>query len=53
MSYADVGRYIAQQLRVDRNLVKTVSAKSSEMPIGPRHVILHLTAQHSEPHMAL
>ncbi|MGC1698280.1 MAG: hypothetical protein WA796_06080, partial [Pseudolabrys sp.] len=52
-AFGDVGRYIAQQLRVDRNLVKTVSAKSSEMPIGPRHVILHLTAQHSEPHMAL
>jgi len=52
VSYADVGRYIAQQLRVDRNLVKTVSAKSSEMPIGatPRHTTLDgttLRAAHS------
>jgi len=42
VSYADVGRYIAQQLGVDCNLVKTVSAKSLGMPIGatPRHTTL-------------
>jgi len=42
VSYADVGRYIAQHLRVDRGLVKTESAKSSGMPIGatPRHTTL-------------
>jgi len=42
VSYADVGRYIAQQLRVDCDLVKNASAKSSGMPMGatPRHTTL-------------
>jgi dTDP-4-dehydrorhamnose reductase len=42
VSYADVGRYIAQHLRVDRGLVKTESAKSSGKPIGatPRYTTL-------------
>ena len=46
VSYADVGRCIAQQLRVNRDLVKTVSAKSSGMPIGatPPHTTLDSTA---------
>jgi dTDP-4-dehydrorhamnose reductase len=45
VSYSDVGRYIAQQLRVDCDLVKTVSAKSSGLPIGatPHHTTLDST----------
>ena len=46
VSYADVGLYIAQQLRVNCDLVKTVSAKSSGLPIGatPPHTTLDSTA---------
>jgi dTDP-4-dehydrorhamnose reductase len=42
VSYADVGRYIAQRLRVNCGLVEAVSAQSAGMPIGatPRHTTL-------------
>ena len=51
VSYAEVGRYIAQRLRVTCDLVEAVSAKSAGMPIGatPRHTTLDGTTLRS-PH---
>ena len=45
VSYAEVGRYIAQRLGVDCGLVEAVSAGSAGMPIGatPRHTTLDST----------
>jgi dTDP-4-dehydrorhamnose reductase len=45
VSYADVGRYIAQRLGVDCGLVEAVSAASAGMPIGatPRYTTLDST----------